>query len=123
VLTAVSLHGVKWQRFETAYVSAGPLPQGVEALLLHSDNVAPPPVQLSLSAECPKVGISLELAEDWPTRTNSAPDTMFYHLEAAVRGISADIRPTGDSLASSQSQHAAYADPKFCQQDTCKAFC
>lgn len=104
----------------------GPLPQGVEALLLHSDNVAPPPVQLSLSAECPKVGISLDLAEDWLTRTNSAPDTMFYHLEAAVRGISADIRPTGDSFASSHSHHAAYADlsdPKFCQGDTCLVFC
>ncbi len=98
------------QRFDMAYVCAGPLPQGVEALLLHSDNVAPPPVQLSLSAECPKVGISLGLAEDWPTRTNSTPDTMFYHLEAAVRGISADIRPTGDSFAVSWSQHAAYAD-------------
>lgn len=98
LLTVVSLHGVKWQRFKKAHVSAGPLPQAVEALLLHSDNVAPPPVQLSLSAECPKVGISLGLAEDWPTRTKSTPDTMFYHLEAAVRGISADIRPTGDFL-------------------------
>ncbi len=76
---------------------AGPLPQGVEALLLHSDNVSSPPVQLSLSAECPKVGISLELAEDWPARTNSSPETLFYHLEAAVRGISADMKPTGDA--------------------------
>ena len=46
---------------------AGPLPQGVEALLVHSDNVEPPPVQLCLTAECPKVGLSLELAQDWPS--------------------------------------------------------
>ena len=74
---------------------AGPLPQGVEALLIHSDNVEPPPVQLSLTAECPKVGLSLELAEDWPSRTSSSPDALFYHLEAAVKGISADLKPTG----------------------------
>ena len=77
---------------------AGPLPQGVEALLVHSDNVEPPPVQLSLTAECPKVGLSLELAQDWPSRTSSSPDALFYHLEAAVKGISADLRPTGASL-------------------------
>lgn len=76
---------------------AGPLPQGVEALLVHSDNVEPPPVQLSLTAECPKVGLSLELAQDWPSRTSSSPDALFYHLEAAVKGISADLRPTGAS--------------------------
>ena len=74
---------------------AGPLPQGVEALLIHSDNVEPSPVQLSLTAECPKVGLSLELAEDWHSRTSSFPDALFYHLEAAVKGISADLRPTG----------------------------
>ena len=76
---------------------AGPLPQGVEALLVHSDNVTPPPVQLSLTAECPKVGISLELADDWPARSNVTPEVMFYHLEFAIRGVSADVRPTGDS--------------------------
>ncbi|KAL0018632.1 hypothetical protein WJX77_009530 [Trebouxia sp. C0004] len=81
---------------DAVVANLGPLPQGVEALLLHSDNVAAPPVQLSLSAECPKLGITLGLAQDWPIRTNSIPDTMFYHLEAAVRGISADIRPTGE---------------------------
>lgn len=82
---------------DTRLCAAGPLPQGVEALLLHSDNVPPPPVQLSLLAECPKVGISLDLAEDWPSRTNSTPDAMFCHLEAAVRGISVDIKPTGEA--------------------------
>lgn len=79
---------------------AGPLPQGVEALLVHSDNVEPPPVQLSLTAECPKVGLSLELAQDWPSRTSSSPDALFYHLEAGVKGISADLRPTGASYTS-----------------------
>ena len=73
----------------------GPLPQGVEALLIHSDNVEPPPVQLSMTAECPKVGLSLALAEDWSSRTGSSPDAGFYHLEAAVKGISADLRPIG----------------------------
>lgn len=67
----------------------------MEALLIHSDNVEPPPVQLSLTAECPKVGLSLMLAKDWSSRTGSSPDAGFYHLEAAVKGIFADLRPTG----------------------------
>ena len=55
-------------------------------------------MQMSLTAECPKVGLSLELAEDWSSRTSSSPDALFYHLEAAVKGISADLKPTGVSL-------------------------
>ena len=74
---------------------AGPLPQGVEALLLHSDNVDPPLVLMSFKADCPKVGVSLQLAQDWQQHTNSNPDVMFYQLEAAIKHISADIRPSG----------------------------
>ena len=102
---------------------AGPLPQGVEALLVHSDSVQPPPVQLSLTVTCQKVGISLELAADWPARTNSSPDTMFHHLEAAVSHISADIRPTGTSFHASLKQANSTAsvdvdddNSKFCSR-------
>lgn len=81
----------------------------MEALLIHSDNVEPPPVQLSLTAECPKVGLGLALAEDWPSRTSSSPEALFYHLEAAVKGISADLKPTGAShvFASCTTEFAA----------------
>ena len=75
---------------------AGPLPQGIEALLLHSDFVEPPLVLISFTAECPKLGISVELAEDWHKKVTSSPDVMFQHLEASIKDISADIRPSGE---------------------------
>lgn len=55
-------------------------------------------VLVSFNANCPKVGISLELAEDWHTKTSSSPDVLFQHLEASIKNISADIRPSGEQV-------------------------
>lgn len=90
-----------WQLPDVGCICAGPLPQGIEALLLHSDFVEPPLVLISFTADCPKVGISVELAEDWHKKTSSSPDVMFQHLEASIKNLSADIRPSGEHSSTS----------------------
>lgn len=83
----------------------GAVPQQVEDMLFQrcaQGRAAPgaPPVVVSMSVSCPKLGLQLAVGEEWMALTPRVPLSPFHTLEAAIRNVSFSVKPTGVSLHS-----------------------
>ncbi|BDA48871.1 hypothetical protein COCOBI_12-5540 [Coccomyxa sp. Obi] len=85
----------------------GAVPQQVEDMLFQrcaQGRGAPeaPPVVVSMSVSCPKLGLQLAVGEEWMALTPRVPLSPFHTLEAAIRDVSFSVKPTGMPPPSSE---------------------
>jgi len=78
----------------------GAVPAQVESMLFQRcsgrlQTAGASPIAVRMSVACPKLGVQLNVGEEWMALTPRVPLSPFHTLEAAVRDVSVSLHPSG----------------------------